>query len=209
MCQTMKQLLQPRSKGKTLAVLLLGYVAVIVLLIVTSAFFGNTTDSTSSVQSVPYTILSSIGGFLLIADLVGVFVFDFQGFITLNGLIKWQQIHGKSRVWLIVAFICFFEIMLGIYLVRAAYYYRQEGILQQQQLREQLPHQISSLEAQLGILPTTQGECRICKKPLVIGAEFCQYCGTTVIERPKVCPKCAATALPDAHWCPRCRTALP
>jgi hypothetical protein len=204
----MKQHLQLRSRGMALAVLVIGYMAVIVLLIVTSAFFGNTTDSTSSIQSVPYTILSSIGGFLLIADLVGVFVFDFQGFITLNGLIKWQQIHGKSRIWLIVAFIVFFEIMLGIYLVRAAYNYRQVSVHQQQQLREQLPHQISSLEAQLGIMPTTQGECRICQKPLVISAEFCQYCGTTVIERPKVCPKCATKALPDAHWCPKCRTAL-
>lgn len=204
----MKQPLQLRSQEITIALLLIGYVAVIVLVAVTSAFFGNTTDSTSNVQSVPYTILSTIGGFLFIADLFGVLLFDFKGFITLNGLINWQQIHGKGRVWLIIAFICFFEIMLGVYLVRAAYNYRQVSVRQQKQLREQLPHQISSLEAQLGILPTTQGECRICQKPLVVGAEFCQYCGTTVIERPKVCPKCAATALPDAQWCPRCRTAL-
>jgi hypothetical protein len=164
-------------------------------------------------------IIVIIGG-LLIVPLVFYLLFDFKRFITLNGLIKWHQIRGKSRIWLIIAFICFIEIMLGIYLVRVGYdlspakarreQQLQEQQLREQQLREQLPHQISALEAQLGILPPTGGPCSACQKQLVLNAEFCQYCGATVtiIERPKVCPKCATTALPDAHWCPKCRTAL-
>ena len=151
----------------------------------------------------------------LLIPLVFYLLFDFKRFITLNGLIKWHQIRGKSRIWLIIAFICFFEIMLVIYLVRVGYDYgtakaRREQKRREQKLREQLPHQISAFEAQLGILPLTGGICRACQKPLVMDAEFCQYCGATItiIKRPRVCPKCATTALPDAHWCPRCRTAL-
>ncbi len=68
---------------------------------------------------------------------------------------------------------------------------------------------IAELDAQMGFLPPAEGACRVCHKPLQVGAEFCSYCGETVIERPKVCPSCATTTFPDAKWCPNCRTALP
>jgi hypothetical protein len=93
---------------------------------------------------------------------------------------------------------------MPIYLVRVTSEYRRDKHLRQRQLQ----YQIASSKAQLGFLPPTDGECRVCKKPLVIGVEFCQYCGVTVLVQPKICSVCATTALPDAKWCPKCRAAL-
>ncbi len=65
------------------------------------------------------------------------------------------------------------------------------------------------LEADLGIMPPTDGECVSCHQPLQVGATFCAYCGKPTVARPRICPACYTTTLPDARYCPQCGTVLP
>ena len=136
-------------------------------------------------------------------------VYDWRGVITLRGAVKSHVMRNGRLVSTSAGFVLLYlflpEIMLPIYLIRTAIDHRQAA----QRKPLELKQQIAAMEAQLGILPPSQGTCRACNKPLQVGADFCQYCGVTVIERPKVCPSCATTTLPDAKWCPKCRTALP
>ena len=165
-------------------------------------------DSSTSVSNSWAMIPSQIGLVLLFAEIIFVMTQDWRGAITLRGASKGYTFHKGKRVsttaTFVILYISFPYIMLPIYLVRTTSDYQRMKQLKVQQQK----HKIATLEAELGIMPPTEGICRACQKPLVVGAEFCQYCGATAIERPKVCPSCATMASPDARWCPKCRTAL-
>lgn len=156
--------------------------------------------------------LPGTGILLLLAEAIVVMILDWRGAITLRGMLKKQTMHkgkvvdmGPGRA---VLYVFFPEIMVPIYLLRATFDYFHTKHLCMQQEKHQQKFEMAGLQAKMGILPPTDGTCRMCKKPLIVGAEFCQYCGATVLERAKVCPSCSTIASPDAKWCPKCRTAL-
>ena len=155
---------------------------------------------------------SGIGLLLLLGEAIALLIIDWHGAVTLRGAVQSQTMYkGKmvdTAVGYALLYIFFSEIMLPIYLLRATFDHFQTKQLRTQQQKHEQKFEIANLEAKMGMLPFTDGTCRACKKPLVIGAEFCQYCGTTVVEKAKVCPSCSTSALPDAKWCPKCRTAL-
>ncbi len=165
-------------------------------------------DSSSTVSNSWAMIPSQVGLVILFGEIIFVMTQDWRGAITVRGASKGYMYHKGKRVSTTATFVALYiffpYIMLPIYLVRATSDYNRLKQLKVQQQK----HKIASLEAELGIMPPVEGTCRACEKPLVVGAEFCQYCGTTVTERPKVCPSCATTASPDAKWCPKCRTEL-
>ena len=157
------------------------------------------------------SLISIGGGYMymaLIVEAICIMVIDRRGALTLRGGVKNHRMNKGRKVSTAPIYIIFYIlipfIMIPIYLVQVTLEYRRDKLLCEQQFK----YQIASLEAQLGILPPTDGECRECKKPLVVGAEFCQYCSAIVVIRPKVCLSCATTALPDAKWCPKCQAAL-
>ncbi len=156
--------------------------------------------------------LAGVGVVLLFIEEVGVMIYDWRGAITLRGAIKGKTIRipykGKqvgTVPTLVLLYLFLPEIMLPVYLVRVAMDRHRATQLKHVEVRQR----IAVMEAQLGILPPTEGVCRSCQKPLQVGAEFCSYCGVAVIERPKICPACATTTFPDAKWCPKCGTTLP
>jgi hypothetical protein len=142
-------------------------------------------------------------------EAICVMVIDKRGALTLRGAVQEQALHQGKMVstapGYVILYIIFPYIMLPSYLIRVF----MESHKEKQGQELQRKREVAALEAQLGILPPTEGQCRVCHKPLVVGAEFCQYCGTPAIQRPKICPVCATTALPDAKFCPKCRATLP
>ena len=120
-------------------------------------------------------------------------VSDWRGVITLRGAVKTQRWKkGKlvsTKHWYVLLYLFFPYIMLPIYLTRTARDQRQA----EQRRPFELKRHVAELDAQMGFLPPAEGTCRVCHKPLQVGAEFCSYCGESVIERPKVCPSCATT----------------
>ena len=197
----------------TLKALIIGCIIGALLFIVPaimSAGFNGTTPETS--PSFAYSLLEGVSGFgllILFAELVFVMVSDWSGVITLRGAVKTQRWKkGKlvsTKHWYVLLYLFFPYIMLPIYLTRTARDQRQA----EQRRSFELKRRVAELDAQMGFLPPAEGTCRVCHKPLQVGAEFCSYCGESVIERPKVCPSCATTTFSDARWCPNCRTSLP
>lgn len=149
-----------------------------------------------------------IGLTLLIVELVGMLVMDWPGVTTLNGRIHWQGLADWQRVVLVSAYLLFPYITLGIYLFPHAIEVVQGYLPANKQAEIERKRQIAQLEAQMGILPATEGTCRKCQKPLQVGAQYCAYCREPVVEHPRICPHCATTTLPDAQWCPSCGKSL-
>ena len=151
---------------------------------------------------------SNIGPLALFVVIIYTVIRDWYGVVTLRDWIHWPSLSSTTRTWIIIALFFFFPYAYIVYLVRAiiqtVQFYRQR------QVRAPLERKlrVASMEAQLGMLPTTEGTCQACHKPLQAGAEFCHSCGAPVKEHPQICPKCAATTFPDARWCPMCGTPL-
>ncbi|HLY30692.1 MAG TPA: zinc ribbon domain-containing protein [Ktedonobacterales bacterium] len=151
--------------------------------------------------------------FLLMMGAAYALIRDWAGFTSLRGWLNWSHSHGSTLPWPLVAVILwlFFPYAFLVYLARVIMQTVQSS--RQRQLRAPLERQkrIAELEAQLGILPATEGACRVCQKPLQVGAAFCHSCGSPVAEFvacPQVCPNCATTTFADAHWCPKCGESL-
>lgn len=205
-----------RYNAKALLALFGFYIVSMALLIVPFVLIFNLNDTPSGHRFLLHSswlgTLSGIGLLLLLGEAIAVMIVDWNGAVTLRGAIKSQAMYKGKMVGTgagyAVLYVFFPEVMLPIYLLCTAYDYFHTKHLQAQQQKHGQKFEIANLEAKMGILPLTEGLCRSCQKPLVVGADFCQYCSTTVIERPKVCPTCATTALADAKWCPKCRTAL-
>ena len=149
----------------------------------------------------PLAIMGITIYLLVIATITGV---DWRGFLTMNGILKWKSMTGKQRLIVGCLFVVLNVFFLGIYLTQAYQTYRcykkSEPSRRQRKLAE--------LEAALGMIPQTEGNCHKCHQPLQLGAELCAYCGESVMERPRICPECYTTTLPDARWCPACGAQL-
>jgi len=164
--------------------------------------------------SCDYAFQSSLGGasgplalagftiYLLVIAVITVV--DWRGFFTMNGLLKWKPMTGKKRLLAGCLFVVLNVFVLGFYLAQAYLAYRSYKQLEPSRRRRKIAEQ----EADLGMIPRTEGNCQKCHQPLQLGAEFCVYCGETVTLRPRICPECSATALPDARWCPECGSQL-
>ena len=195
-----------------LMILSIGCIVSLALLIVPIAIASSisdaTTGQTTATTNATFGVLPSIGLILLFAEVVIVMVYDWRGTITIRGGMKSQTMSKGKMVstapGCFLLYLFFPEFMLPIYLIRTALDLHKT----KDQRRLAMQHQIATMEAQLGIIPPTNGTCRACNKPLQIGADYCQNCGAAVVEQPKVCPVCATTTLPDAQWCPKCRTKL-
>src|SRR5258706_2283576 len=189
--------------------LMIGYVVTSLLVMIPVILPGSITATASENTRNWLNALVNIGVFLFIIQAIFVLIYDWRGAVTLRGWTKsraWQESQlGNFTLLYVLLYLFFPEIMLPVYLVRIALGRRQA---EEQRNRARKQH-IAVMEAELGILPPTNGTCRTCYKPLQAGAEFCQYCGEPVIEHAKGCSACAATPLPDAKWCPRCRALLP
>ncbi len=161
-----------------------------------------------------YVIQGSLGGasgplaimgftiYLLI--ITKITVVDWRGFLTMNGWLKWKSMTNKQRLIVGCLFVALNVFVLSFYLAQAYLTYRRYKQLEPIRRRRK----IAELEAQLGMIPRTDGKCHKCQQPLQLGAEFCAYCGETVTLRPRICPGCYTTTLPDARWCPACGAQL-
>ncbi|TMC17282.1 MAG: zinc ribbon domain-containing protein [Chloroflexi bacterium] len=149
----------------------------------------------------PLAIMGITIYLLVIATITGV---DWRGFLTMNGFLKWKSMTGKQRLIVGGLFVVLNVFFLGIYLVQA--YQTYSHYKQSEPLRRK--RKLAELEADLGMMPQTEGNCHRCHQSLQLGAEFCAYCGESVMERPRVCPECSTITLPDARWCPACGAQL-
>lgn len=180
--------------------------------------------------------LASLGGTLLLAELLVVLLTDWRGFTTLRGRLNWHRLTPAAVVFGLMAifllfglfpFVVFGPLMaFGFPLfvfgpisgfpatlsMVALGLYIVLSIIDHRTARRRAPLdqelRIAELEAELGIPPATRGNCRDCAKPLQLGAHYCGYCRTPVVPKLRNCPSCEATALPDASWCPKCGMAL-
>jgi hypothetical protein len=157
--------------------------------------------SSLSWLSGPLVIASIILYLLVIATIL---VIDWHGFLTMNGGIKWRSMSDSRIIFVGCIFVLCNVFFLGYYLVRAYQKYRNYKRLKPLRVKRQE----AELEAKLGFIPPTDGECRKCHQLIQVGSEFCSFCGESVIERPLICPQCFATALPGSKWCPSCRAPL-
>ncbi len=177
-----------------LAALVVGYIIGAMLI------WMDPVDSGAGGQGVP---LTDIGTLIVFIELITLLAIDWRGFATLRGRInRGSDLISRVTGWcLFLAFLIISPITLGIYLVLAVRDYRRD-----RRDRKEAPldrqHHIAEMEAELGILPGTQGACRICGKSLQVGSEYCVFCGAPAVEKPRICPACAATALPGATFCP-------
>lgn len=187
--------------GRSLTALAATYVAGLILILADPTTWNS--DASQSTAS-STGVVESIGIIVLIGVTVAVAVIDWRGFVSVNGAITWGRMNGWQKWVLGYFFLCFSPLITPVYLVQAFNTYRREK--QEEPLRRRV--RVARLEADLGIMPATDGVCPSCGKPQQVGAEFCVYCGKPLVEKPKVCPACGATALPDARWCPTCRTPL-
>ena len=179
---------------------------------------------------------TTLGGALLLAEMMLVAVTDWRGFTTLRGRLNWRHLTpavgliGLLGIFLLLGlfpFVAFgplfafgfpllaFGPLSGFPVVLIAVslgLYLLLSIVDHRDARRLAPlereRHIAELEAQLGIPPATKGTCRECGKPLQLGAHYCAYCRAPAVPQPRICPSCAATAMPDASWCPKCGKSL-
>lgn len=188
--------------GRVLALLCGAYAAAIVLLLSDPATYSSATSTSTTTSS--FGVLGSVGIFLCICVVVAICILYWRGATTLNGFIKWRAMKGWQQFVVGYFLLGLSPFLVPVYLIQAVNTYRHAKQLEPEQRRKQ----VAQLEADLGIMPATEGTCRACGQPLQVGADFCAYCGASIVAKPLICPVCAATALPDAHFCPKCRAPL-
>jgi RNA polymerase subunit RPABC4/transcription elongation factor Spt4 len=182
--------------GKQLATFAIASAVSMLLISGDIVFLGNLGGASGPIAIIGLTI------YLLVVATITAF--DWRGFLTMNGLLKWKSMSGNQRLIVGCLFVALNVFVLGSYLVQAYRKYRHYQQLEPLRRRRKLAEQ----EAELGMIPQTDGNCHNCQKPLQLGKEFCPYCGESVTERPRICPVCYATTQPDARWCPECRSQL-
>jgi len=187
---------------RTLIGLASGYIISWILFLADSATISSISQQNSTQLSPG--VFGSIAIVGLISIVTVLLIMDWHGFTTLNGWIKWKRMKTWQKIVVGYFFIGLSIFLVMPYLIQAYSAYTSHKSQEPQRLRRKIAEQ----EAQLGIMPQTQGACRVCNKPLQANAELCMYCGAVVTESPKICPNCSTVTLPDAKWCPKCRTPL-
>lgn len=188
-------------RGRSLVALISGYIISWLLIFADPSFWHSMEQQTSTLSPGLPGTLGMLGLFCVV---VVVLIIDWRGLTTINGWLKWGRMKMWQKIVVGYFFIGFSILAVGVYFVQVGQTYFSNKRDEPRQLRWKIAEQ----EASLGMLPPTDGTCRVCHKPLQLGAEFCMYCGATVIEHPRICPNCSTTTLPDAKWCPKCRTRL-
>lgn len=149
--------------------------------------------------------VSGLALIILLAEAALTLALDPRGVVSLRGrLFRTRLPHFVTALLGIVCFVLSLFWLIP-YLIVAAIDVRKPD-LDAESARLQ---RIATMEGELGILPSTEGECANCHKPLQAGAEFCAYCGAPVAPALRLCPNCHARTFPDAKWCPECGAALP
>lgn len=148
--------------------------------------------------------LTLMGFTIYLLVITTITIVDWRGFLSMNGFLKWKRMTGRQRLLVGCLFVTLNVFVLGLYFVQAYLTYRHYRQLEPLRRRRKIAEQ----EAELGMIPRTDGKCHKCHQPLQLSAEFCAYCGVRVTERPRICPECYATTLPDARWCPGCGAQL-
>jgi RNA polymerase subunit RPABC4/transcription elongation factor Spt4 len=182
--------------AKQLAILAIASVLSLLLIAGNLAF--------QSILGGPSGPLAIIGITIYLLVITIISLCDWRGFFTMNGLLKWKSITNKQRLIAGCLFVTLNAFVLGLYFAQAYLTYRRYK--QSEPLRRR--RKIAEQEAELGMIPQTDGNCHKCHQPLQLGAEFCAYCGERVTPRPRICPECYTTTLPDARWCPACGAQL-
>ncbi len=182
--------------GKQLATLAIASVVSVLLIFGVFVFPGNLGGASGPLAITGITV------YLLVITIISVC--DWRGFLTMNGWLKWKSMTNKQRLFAGCLFVALNVLVLGFYLAQAYLTYRRYRQLEPLRRRRKIAEQ----EAELGMIPQTDGACHKCRQPLQLGAEFCAYCGERVTPRPRICPECYTTTLPDARWCPACGAQL-
>lgn len=140
---------------------------------------------------------------LYIGVVASILAVDWRHFLTLHGHINWATLSWPGRIGIALVFALFTLFFFSLPVLYLAFAVK-DTIDQRRQSAPAVKLKTAELEASLGYLPGTAGECPNCRKPLQEGAEFCAYCGTALATRPRICGRCATIAPPDAVFCPKC-----
>lgn len=136
-----------------------------------------------------------------------ILALDWRGFVTLRGAVKWGEMSWPARIGVALFYAVLWALVLSmpiLYLIIAV----KDTVAARQSSPPATKLKTAELEAELGIMPPTEGKCAHCHKPLQVGAEFCEFCGAPKAPHPLVCPHCATVTLPGASFCPNCRARL-
>lgn len=112
-----------------------------------------------------------------------ILVLDWRHILTLHGHINWATLSWPGRIGIVLVYAFFMVLLLSLpllYLVFAL----KDTIDQWRNRAHVIKLKTAELEASLGIVPGTKGECPQCRKPLQVGAEYCAYCGVSVSRKP-------------------------
>ncbi|HEY1388887.1 MAG TPA: zinc ribbon domain-containing protein [Ktedonobacterales bacterium] len=141
-----------------------------------------------------------------------ILALDWRHFLSLHGNVPWATLSWPGRIGLAIGltlvYAVFMVLLLSLPLLYLAFAVK-DTIAERRTSAPALKLKTAELEASLGMLPGTDGECSHCHKPLQAGATFCAYCGMAVARKPRVCARCATVAMPDAQFCPTCGAPFP
>ncbi|HEX2350340.1 MAG TPA: zinc ribbon domain-containing protein [Ktedonobacterales bacterium] len=150
-------------------------------------------------------VLFGIGMVIWLGVVVGILAVDWRHFLTMHGHIDWKALPWWGRIAIAFVYVGLVVLVLSLPVLYLAFAVKDTV----DQARNRAPAsklKTAELEASLGYIPATEGECPRCHKPLQVGAEFCAYCGAAPARKPRICGKCANIAPPDANVCPKCGT---
>ena len=149
---------------------------------------------------------------VLLGVVITILALDWRHFLSLHGNIPWATLSAPGRIGvaigLTVAYVVLMTLLFSLPLLYLAFAVK-DTIAERRASAPALKLKTAELEASLGMLPGTDGECPHCHKPLQAGATFCAYCGMAVERKPRVCARCATVAMPDAQFCPNCGAPFP
>ena len=114
-----------------------------------------------------------------------------------------------AGLWLVIIVASLFSVAIVAPLIQFLTTFKSRTQFQARERVLSRRRRTAHLEADLGIVPPTEGECASCHKPLQVGAAFCAYCGKPTVAHPRICPICYTTTQPDASYCPQCGAVLP
>jgi RNA polymerase subunit RPABC4/transcription elongation factor Spt4 len=137
--------------------------------------------------------------------IVSILAVDWRHLLTLHGHVNWATLSWPGRILMALLYVILTILLFSMPVLYLAFAVK-DTIDQRRNSAPAVKLKTAELEAELGYLPQTEGECPQCHKPLQAGAEFCAYCGTPLASKPRICNKCATIAPPDAIFCPKCGT---
>lgn len=155
--------------------------------------------------AIGYRPISDLAVVIFFVEIAYTLVVDANGVVSLRGRLFHARLPKAATVVLGVLYVVLSFLWIIPYLIVTAL----DAWRPRAEVTAEHYERIAQMEGVLGILPTAEGTCPNCHKPLQLGAEFCAYCGAPMAPAPRLCPVCHARTFPDAQWCPECGAALP